>query len=332
MRTIRLWVLLTALVASACGPGGLASQGENSSVTDSGLESGESLSAGDHEFDLRHGGLDRSYFVHVPSRSGPGPVPVVIALHGGGGTAAQLKSEIGLDAIADREGFVAVYPDGTGPIGDLLHTWNAGFNCCGAAQRKNVDDVGFVRAVVADLAKRTGIDAERVAVTGHSNGAILAYRVAAEAADLVSVAAPVAGAMALEKFAPSGTVAIFHIHSADDPRALYEGGEGLPFPGTSRTAAHEAVLDGLRAWAAVNGCEQTWHETEVLDDGAQSLSRFEYDGCDGGARVSHVRLSGVGHGWPGVTTGRDFLVGPSTTLLDASEEVWAFASSVWAAP
>lgn len=331
MRISMAVTLLMAIVASGCAnrrasaPGPTTPPGPDVSVpaAHGGLE------VGDHEFALGHDGIARRYYVHIPPRLTSAEAPLVIALHGGGGTAAQLKSDIGLDAVADREGFVAVYPDGTGLLADALHTWNGGFNCCGTAQRRDVDDVGFVRAVVDDLGAKLAIDADRIAVTGHSNGAILAYRVAAEAADLVSVAAPVAGAMALHEFAPTEPVAVLHIHSVDDPRALYDGGESPPFPGTNSTVLHEPVAPALAAWADVNGCDPAPVEIDSLADGDQAAVRLEYIGCQSGGEMVHLRLSGVGHGWPGVDTGREAVVGPSTSLIDASEEVWRFASSVW---
>jgi polyhydroxybutyrate depolymerase len=324
----------TAPAATASSPSDPTEPSPPTSATPStpAPDAGPRLEAGDHEVALRYDGIDRRYFVHVPPELESTRPPLIIALHGGGGTAAQLKAEIGLDEIADREGFVVVYPDGTGPLADLLHTWNSGFNCCGPAQRNGVDDVGFIRAVVADLMRQVDIDADRVAVTGHSNGAMMAYRVAAEASDLVSVAVPVAGAMALDDFAPTEPVAILHVHSVDDPRALYEGGEGPPFPGTNSTVVHEPVADGIAAWVGANGCDPTPAEVETGTDGDQSFMRFEYSGCVAGGQISHIRLSGVGHGWPGVATGRERLLGPSTTLVDASEEVWAFASEVWGTP
>ncbi len=344
MRTLVVTAMALVLLAAGCAP----EPGDPGAATDSSpttsapsppatttsIDAAPStlrpgLAPGDHEISLRHDGIDRRYFVHVPAGIGPEPAPVVIALHGGGGTAAQFKSDIGLDEIADREGFVAVYPDGTGPFADLLHTWNAGSNCCGPAQRNNVDDVGFIRAVVADLVGRVEIDPDKIAVTGHSNGAIMAYRIAAEASDLVRVAVPVAGAMALDDFSPTEVVAILHIHSVDDPRARYDGGEGPPFPGTDRTVFHEPVGDGLAAWADANGCDPTPDEVETGANGDQSFVRLAWPGCADGGRVEHLRLAGVGHGWPGVTTGREGILGPATTLVDASEEVWRFASEVW---
>jgi len=89
----------------------------------------------------------------------------------------------GMDAASDREHFIAVYPNGTGRGRFLV--WNAG-TCCGRAPLQGIDDVGFVRAMIDDLAKRTPIDRTRIYATGLSNGAMMTYRIAAEAPDLVA--------------------------------------------------------------------------------------------------------------------------------------------------
>ncbi len=289
------------------------------------------LAPGDHVVSLHHDGRDRRYLVHVPASAGSTPA-LVVALHGGGGTAQGFKDENGLDAVSDREGFVAVYPDGTGPNPDRLLTWNAGPNCCGSAADNEVDDVGFLDAVLDDLQRRRPYDPTRVYMTGHSNGAIMTYRFALEAADRVAAIVPVAGAMAADDPAPSRRVPVLHIHSVDDPRALYEGGEGPPFPGTTHTVIHEPVEAGLGFWVGVNGCSPTPRETESRTgrgrDRGQTLTRLVWDPCADGTAVEHLRLTGVGHGWPGVRVGlaRQSLIGPPTTLIDASEEVWAFVS------
>ncbi len=297
----------------------------------SALEAQVTLAAGDHVFELTHAGRDRRYVVHVPSSVRARPA-VMVALHGGGGTAAQFKDENGLDAVSEREGFLAVYPAGTGPIASALLTWNAGFNCCGYALDQDVDDVGFLEAMLDDLADRIAYDPGRVYVTGHSNGAIMAYRLAAEAADRVAAIVPVAGAMALRDPIPSRGVAILHIHSVDDPRALYDGGEGPPFPGTRRTVVHEPVTAALAFWVALQGCDPDPEElalrTGTGRDRGQTLTHLRWRGCREGSVVEHMRLAGVGHGWPGVRTRRllQRLMGPPTGMIDASEEAWAFAS------
>lgn len=93
--------------------------------------------------DQRVSGVRRSYFVHVPAGSdGTTPLPVVLALHGAFSTARKFKRESGLSRLADREGFLVVYPQGIG-LGDLFRHWNSG-HCCGKARKMNLDDVGFV--------------------------------------------------------------------------------------------------------------------------------------------------------------------------------------------
>jgi len=92
----------------------------------------------------------------------------VLSFHGGGGSARGTQDYTGTDAIADREGFHRRVSRGTGVLPRRLHTWNAG-TCCGYARDHHVDDVGFVRALLDDLARRTPIDQRRVYATGLSN-------------------------------------------------------------------------------------------------------------------------------------------------------------------
>jgi len=289
------------------------------------------LPPGDHTFDLRHDGRDRRYLVHVPTTV-TSPASLVMAFHGGGGNGPDFQKQNGLDAVADREGFVAVYPEGSGVLPKLLHTWNSGDSCCGYALDRQIDDVGFIREVLEVLSERANIDAGRIYMTGHSNGAMMAYRFAAERPDLVTAIAPVGGAVDMAVQTSNHPVAMLHIHSLDDPRALYEGGEGPPFPGTKRTVNHEPTRSGIDQWAERNGCDSEPTEVETIEgsgaDAGQSATRLRWSNCDDAATVEHLLLTGSGHGWPGVRVGPILqrLLGPSTTLIDASEEVWAFVS------
>ncbi|HEY6241301.1 MAG TPA: alpha/beta fold hydrolase [Burkholderiales bacterium] len=284
------------------------------------------LAPGDHRFTVAAGGMERSYIVHVPPA--PAGSAVVINFHGGGGEAESHQKYVRMDALADREGFITVYPYGTGASKTRLLTWNAG-TCCGSAARNKVNDVGFVAALLDDLALRTPYDQGRVYATGLSNGAMMVYRLAAELPERIAAIAPVAGMMAPETFKAVRPVPIVHIHSVDDPRALYQGGLGPPFPFTSARVMHLPVEETMSKWIGFEGCGRRPVEGERREwrtrAGMHTATRIAFSGCRGGAEVLLWKLTGAGHVWPGGT--RDYLtrwLGPSTMVIDANEEIWRF--------
>ena len=284
---------------------------------------------GDYQFELEHEGRVRSYRVHVPPpASAPTLFPVVLSFHGGGGNAWWQQMYTQMDPLADREGFLVVYPNGTGALPDRLLTWNAG-RCCGYAMEHAVDDVGFTRAVLDDLAARIPVDPARVYATGLSNGAMMAYRLAAEAPDRVAAIAPVAGVIGTEGFAPARPVPILHIHSVDDPRALYGGGLSPPFPGTNRRVDHLPVEDALAQWRARAGCpdQPIVGATVGPSPAGHTATRYTYGPCAGGGEIVLWKLTGAGHVWPGGQPGYlEAVLGPSTDVINANAEMWAFFS------
>ena len=288
---------------------------------------------GDHEFSVTVGTLKRSYLVHVPPQAGAGkPLPLVLNFHGGGGNAENQKSYSRMDEAADRDGYIAVYPNGTGGIGGRLLTWNAG-TCCGSAAANRADDVGFVVAVLDDLARRMPYDRARVYATGLSNGSMMAYRLAAEAPERIAAVAGVAGAMTLPRFAPKLPVPVMHIHSVDDQRALYNGGLGPAFPLTNTRVFHQPVDSMLGKWLSHNGCPSQPQVTGPVSgkpgaaDAAHTATRYQYGPCLAGVEVVFWKLTGAGHVWPGGQQNYlPLLLGPGTTLIDANSEIWRFFS------
>ena len=289
------------------------------------------LAPGDHRVALEPGGRQRSYIVHVPPASREGrPLPVILNFHGGGGNAEGQQKYSRMDTLADAEGFLAVYPDGTGRMSDRLLTWNAG-TCCAYSAANNVDDVGFTLALLADLEARQPVDRRRVYATGLSNGAMMAWRLAVEASDRIAAIAPVAGAKVLKAGGPARPVPVMHFHSVDDPRALYAGGLGPPFPMTTLRAFHSAVEPTIRDWAATIGCPTDARVTAELQGQAGSreaghtATRYLWSPCREGAEVVLWKFTGTGHVWPGGLP--DYLLrllGPSTALVDANLEMWRF--------
>ncbi len=234
-------------------------------------------------------GRERTYRVHVPA-GGEGPLPVVFVLHGGGGNGAQVEQQTGMSGAADRSGFIAVYPDGTGRTS--LLTWNAG-NCCAYAQRENVDDVAFLSAVLDEVLADYAADPARVYATGMSNGAMMSYRLACELSDRIAAVAVVTGALnvACEPVEP---VSVLAIHGTADELVPYAGG-----PPTRRAAGgaswtNASVAESVGFWTGYDRCPQPPRESR---DGAVTVT--SHGPCAAGTRVTLYSVDGGGHAWPG---------------------------------
>jgi polyhydroxybutyrate depolymerase len=279
------------------------------------------LGPGDHTRTLTVGGRERSYLAHVPkSYDGSRAFPVVLAYHGGGSNAAQMARFTGLNQTANRAGFLAVYPNGTGALANVL-TWNGG-NCCAYAMRNKVDDVGFTRALLDDLARVVKVDPKRVYATGMSNGAIMAYRLASELSDRIAAIAPVAGPMGTEKCVPRRPVPVIHFHGTADEFAPFKGGRGKK--SLSGTESY-SVEHSIRAWVKANGCKERPVTVELPDrakDGTRA-TRKTYGGGKGGAEVVLIVIEGGGHAWPGRVPLLKYL-GKPTRNVSANELMWEF--------
>jgi len=288
---------------------------------------------GDYKISLNHDKLRRNYLVHVPPQAaGARPLPVVLAFHGGGSNAEVMRSYTRMDAASDRDGYIAVYPNGSSGIEDRFLTWNAG-RCCGPAVLLQVDDVGFALAVLDDLAGRARIDRARVYATGLSNGAMMAYRLAAEASDRIAAVAGVAGAMSLQQFKPTRPMPVLHIHSTSDHVARFDGGFGPPAAVADTRMFHTSVEEMLGRWLDHNGCMrkpalETTSGASGTPDEAHTVIRRLYQPCRDAVQVVLLQLGGgVGHVWPGGV--RDYmpqLLGTGTSVIDANAEIWRFLS------
>lgn len=279
------------------------------------------LTPGDATRKIIVGELERTYLVHVPpDYDGKKPTPVVLAFHGGGSNPAQMVHFSGLSDKADQAGFIVVYPAGSGRVAEAL-TWNAG-NCCGYAQRQNIDDIGFVAALLDDLARVANVDSKRIYATGMSNGALMSYLIADKLALRISAIAPVAGPMGSEKCQPARPVPVIHFHGTDDAFAPYVGGVGRS--SITRTNFY-SVNHTIAAWVAANGCGTKPNE-EALPDVAKDgmhVTRKTYSKGRDGAEVILYTIHGGGHTWPGRQPKLKWL-GPSTQDISANDLMWEF--------
>jgi len=270
---------------------------------------------------LTHSGRDRDFLVHVPpSYSAAEATPLVIALHGGTGTAGRTEWMSGLSGVSDKEGFIVVYPNGVG------RTWNDGRGLPSfQAMRENVDDVGFIATLIDTLSQQFTIDQSRVYVTGMSNGGHMAHRLGVELADRIAAIAPVAASMPLSvsKAAPPGKpMSVIQFFGTED-RHNYWGGGGRA------GGLALSVPDVMGWWAHANRCATTPKVEampDVVDDGTR-IRRETYAGCANGAEVILYAIEGGGHNGPGwqqyLPVGE---IGRTSRDMNASEAIWAFFS------
>ena len=266
------------------------------------------LAAGTRTVSAAFGGQARTYRLHVPSSVAAhpnAPVPLVIALHGGMGSGQQLANTSQLDVESDRLGFVVAYPDGLllpTTRGTMVRTWNGG-GCCAPAMASGVDDVGFVASVITELERATAIVPSKVIVGGHSNGAILTWRIACDRADVLSAAVIVEGSLEQPSCAPSRGVDLVQVHGDSDTFLPLAGGVGNGLSGTDFTSA--AASQAM--WTTGQHCGSPSHA------GGDHLTITTWTGCAGGSTTQQVVIAGGTHAWSGAdpANSADFLGEPS---------------------
>jgi polyhydroxybutyrate depolymerase len=276
---------------------------------------------GDYTFKIEHGGLWRMYRVHVPAKLDPAvPAPLLVSLHGGGASMDYQANDAhyGQVSKSEREGFVVVFPNGFSKLrSGKLATWNAG-NCCGGARDENVDDVGFIRQVVANLTRQMNIDRKRIYATGMSNGGLMAYRLACEASDVFTAIAPVAGTDNTRSCAPKNPVSVLHIHARNDSHVLFTGGAGANSMARSLVTEFTSVPDTVAKWVRLNGCSATTPR-RVLDKAGACCE--VYAPCQGNTQVQLCDTEKGGHSWPGSDKTRGE---PASQAINANDVMWEF--------
>jgi polyhydroxybutyrate depolymerase len=245
-------------------------------------------------------------------------VPLVIVLHGGGGNGFNAMKMTGFNDKAMQEGFIAVYPDGSGRLAKLLLTWNAQ-HCCAYAMRENVDDVGFISKLIDKLAAEYPIDTKRVYVTGMSNGALMSTRLALELPNKIAAIGPVVGTIFGDAKPPSSPVPAIMFNGLLDEHIPYRGGVGAK----ARDDAFDFSVDRLSVesqaafWAKANGCTSPPTITEDA-----TIRHIVYK-CPAGKDVEMYVVKDQGHAWPGGHPGTPWGDAPSRAI-SATDVMWDF--------
>ncbi len=284
----------------------------------------------DHRGSISWDGLERTYLIHIPpSWNSVKSMPLVIALHGGGGTGEGMVrlTRGSFNDLADKEGFVVVYPDGTRFSKSPKTRWNDGRD----DRYSRTDDIGFLSALIDYLGQTLNIDRRRVYATGISNGAYMSMRLARELPDKIAAVATVAYAMP-EKFAsiPVSTrpISVLVMAGTKDPLVPWEGGETPDTTGGRMLGKVLSVPETVKFLAVHNQCPWTptvtWEPDRDLQDGTLSR-REDYVNCIEGSEVVLIAVEGGGHTWPG---GWQYLpeswVGITSRDIDACEIIWDF--------
>lgn len=289
------------------------------------LRANNVYSASDHSESIMSSGLKRTYFIHIPPSSNESqPRPLVILLHGAGGTGKGMVklTKGGLNTLSDQDGFIVVYPDG------IEKRWNDGREGSrNKANDQNVDDVRFISDLIDKLTEQFNIDPHRVYVSGMSNGAMMSYRLAVELSEKIAAIAPVVGNMPVGlSGVPKRPMSVLIINGLKDPLIPWEGGY-VHF----RKFKQGKVLstaETVEFWVKHNQCSPapftTYEPDKDPNDGTLVRKEIYGSGLEG-TEVILYAVEGGGHTWPG---GLQYLpertIGKTSRDINANEIIWNF--------
>ena len=262
-----------------------------------------------------HGGITRTYITYLPENI-QGNSPLVINLHGYGQLADTFMNNTFMRAVADTAGFIVCYPRA------IDEKWNSGLGDIPGYPCPNVDDVGFISALIDTLLSNYSIDQNRLYVCGLSNGGFMTFRVLCELNDRFSKAASVSGAMTSTTVAGCGSAfpkPMLLMHGTSDPVVPYYGG----------VAGVTSAEETLQYWLDFNGCSQAADTIALPDidptDGCNTEVMI-YEGSSGNQSVVFYKMHNAGHYWPGVDHNWASQ-GPANTDFLADVEIWRFFNS-----
>jgi polyhydroxybutyrate depolymerase len=239
---------------------------ERTSVVTASPAVAQDCARGDHFDEIESGGQTRQYLLHVPAAYTPEQqAALVLVFHGAGISAERFTDYSRFSNVADREGFLIVYPQGQGSKDEPFWDPSPGSQ-----------DVQFTNDLIDHLQRRCSVDPNRVYASGHSNGGGMVNRLACELADRIAAIGPVSGAYHSGKCSPSRPVPVFAIHGTADNIVSYAG-----------------ISDWISAWAQRNGCDP--EPVDVMHN--VLISERQWHSCDEGADVILYTIQDLGHDW-----------------------------------
>ncbi len=285
-KLIATFILIFLFLLSCSGSG--SNQGTQS----------ENTVYGDFSGSIVVDGIKRTFLYHIPKNTAT-PPPLIIALHGGGGSGESMinLTKGGFNTLSETYGYIVVYPDA------VEKHWNDGRGIEDYySNRENIDDVKFISSLIDHFYSNFNIDKSRVFVTGMSNGGLMAFRIACELSEKVKGIAPVAASMSENIYSVcnlSKQVSVIIIHGTDDPLIPFEGGT-IVFNGINLGSVIGAINTAnyfSNLYSCANISEKQYLADRDPDDGTRAW-KIEYTNCENNTRILLIGIDGGGHTWP----------------------------------
>ena len=241
--------------------------------------------------------------------------PVVLALHGGQGSAQIMRTNSGFDQVARKNGFMVVYPEGT-DFGNDRHAWNTGFLL--RRQVQNADDIAYLDMLIDKLIDEHGADPARIYMTGGSNGGMMTFVYAVARSERLAAVAPVVASMFSFDNKPKHPLPILIINGAKDDEVPIEGGMSRnPLVRRAQDAPYKSIDQVVEFWVQVNKSQSPPTVEKV-----GTLTTTSYTSSADGAPTELIVDSVGGHGWPGTRARRENTT--PITAFSGAEKVWDF--------
>jgi polyhydroxybutyrate depolymerase len=318
IKKIILPVLLIAVIIFTAGCSGPAATNTTTTTTTT-----TTYPSGDHTASLFWDGQNRNYIYHIPTGADSSKsMPIVFALHGGGGDAEQMVklTHGGFNTLADRDGFFVIYPSA------LDGKWNDHRDPAFSQS----DDVGFISELIDEFIQNYHVDSHRVYVTGMSNGSQMTMCLARELTDRIAAVAPVAYSMSEKAAAlPVGTepISVLVMTGTVDPLIPWLGGNANDMEGERMLGPILSVPATVDVLTAFNHCNLTPAVTWIPDNDPHDGTRVrveDYTGGKNGTEVVLYQIIGGGHTWPVSYQYNVAVLGKTCRDIDANEVIWAF--------
>ena len=261
--------------------------------------------AGQTNKTMQFGGVERQYIEYIPANV-QSPAPVLFVLHGLGDDMSNMFNATGFKQIADQHGWIVITPQAleASVMGYSMGTaWNSGIHASLYGMDLNinedVDDSGFIMAILDDLIANSNADANNVFVTGFSMGGFMSNRLAIEHGDRIKAIASVSGTVGnvVQGNTPTGHVSAMHIHGTADGTVGYENADfNLSVTSVSVGLGAEATVEYWRSYNQCSATPTTYNYPDNMNDNL-TFERYEYTGGTNGTRTVFIKVNGGDHTW-----------------------------------